>query len=628
MVANPTRILALCAVLLGLSAFEAQADRRVALVIGNAAYQNTAGLANPVNDAEDLAAALAGVGFEVLLERNLSKRGMESAIARFARLAQDADAALFYYAGHGMQHRGQNYFMPIDARLEDEFSLNFELTRIDDVLFGLERARGVKLLILDACRNNPLAERLARTTTTRDPIGTKGLAKIDPIRGMVIAYATQANQVAVDGEGRNSPFTRALVKHIDEPGLEVGTLFRRVAGEVNRVTEGRQLPELSVSLVGEFYVNRRESDLQAWAKVRASNDPEQLKDFLTLYPSSLLLTDARQRLDVLEREERGRLIREQVERARQDAERRVREQAERQAREEAQRKSESDRLERERLAQEQAARDQIQREEQAKAEAKRRHIAVEIESEKAATEPAVQAQTALLTPQPEPSAPKPALLSGGVLVREIKTELKRVGCYGGRIDEKWATAETKSSVGKFVRFAKLPTAPDEPSTDLLVVVRGKSARVCPLECSVRQVEKDGRCVARSCPAGTKIDSQGECQKQKNKQTKTATIHSDTRQPKTKMHSTISDVQSVPVGAPKSLVGRSVNWGGDGQASYGKNGSYKYVSHTGKVSVGRYQIVGSQVCVRFNNGRGRCDTIQRAGSGVTLTSQSGRSFGMR
>ena len=174
----------------------ASAERRVALVIGNAAYQHTTTLANPVNDAQDLAATLAKLGFEVIVAHDLNKRGMEMAIVRFARAAQDADAALFFYAGHGIQHRGANYLVPIDARLEDEFSLNFELTRISDVLAALESARGVKVLVLDACRNNPLASRLMQKSASRGSIASRGLARIDAIRGMVVAYAAQPNQVA------------------------------------------------------------------------------------------------------------------------------------------------------------------------------------------------------------------------------------------------------------------------------------------------------------------------------------------------------------------------------------------------------------------------------------------------
>jgi uncharacterized caspase-like protein len=201
----------------------ARAEKRVALVVGNSAYQFTASLANPANDADDMAFALKKVGFDVIAVKNVDKRSLEKAMADFGRLAQGADAALVYYAGHGIQFQGLNYLMPVDARLEDEYSINYELTRIDDVLFALSKARGVKILILDACRNNPLAERLSSRGMKRDFIQTRGLARIEAPRGMVVAFATQSDQIAADGGGRNSPFTGALLKEIEEPGIEIAT---------------------------------------------------------------------------------------------------------------------------------------------------------------------------------------------------------------------------------------------------------------------------------------------------------------------------------------------------------------------------------------------------------------------
>jgi uncharacterized caspase-like protein len=547
------KIVALGTLLFLASGFAAHADKRVALVIGNSGYQNTPTLANPVNDAEDLAGALKRVGFDVVLERNLSKRSMEQAIGRFARHAQDADTALFFFAGHGIQHRGLNYLVPIDASLEDEFSLNFDVTRVDDVLFALERARGVKILVLDACRDNPLLDRLTRTAATRELLPTKGLAKIEPTRGMVIAYSTQANQIAVDGGGRNSPFATALVQEIDQPGVEIGTLFRRVAADVHRTTKGRQLPELSISLVGEFYLNTRETDLQAWAKIRDSDNPGDLTDFITRYPVSVLVHDARQRLAALERAdkarvERERALREQVERerlerenlTRQQAEREQREQAVRErvqrehaAREEAKRRelqreqerqrelAESERIERERLAKEDAARESAQSEAAAQAEEDRQRVARE-QAERQKAEPAAAAaktQTVMLTPPAEassaPSKPIPTL-SGSALVQEIKKELRRVGCYAGRLDDKWMSAEMKSSVNKFVKYAKLSTAPREPEIDFLESLRGHAARVCPLECSPREVERNRRCVTKSCPSGSTLGSNGNCERQKER----------------------------------------------------------------------------------------------------------------
>jgi Caspase domain len=457
------RIIAVCTcavMLMFLGTLQAQADKRVALVIGNGAYQNTAFLTNPANDADDMAAALQSVGFEVIIERNVNKRSLEIAMARFARVAQDADSALFYYAGHGMQYRGVNYLMPIDARLEDEFSVNYELTRIDDVLFAMSGARGVKILILDSCRDNPLADRLSRRATNRDIVAMRGLARIEAARGMIIAYATQSNQVAVDGTGRNSPFTGALLKEIEQPGLEIATLFRRVAANVERATGGRQLPELSISMSGEFYLNTQETDVRAWVRVRESSSITDLQEFMRQYPQSFLTADARARIAALEREQ----ITQEV--------------AERQRREQA---------EREKIEREHADREQ------------------------AVAKPVGNNAIAVLTPPPEVQAPvATAALSGSALILEIKKELTRVGCYAGHLDDKWATIDTKSSIQKFLRFARLPTAPNEPTIDFLDAIRGRSERVCPLECGARQVEAIGRCVTKACPGGHRLSDDGTC----------------------------------------------------------------------------------------------------------------------
>jgi uncharacterized caspase-like protein len=489
-----------------LTVVAAQAEKRVALVIGNAAYKSTPALANPGNDAEDMAATLRRVGFAVVLVRNLDKRGMDQAIADFGRAAQDADAALFYYAGHGMQYRGLNYLMPVDARLEDQFSLNSEMTRLDDVLSSLEQAHGVKILVLDACRRNPLADRLAGVPRTRDFVASRGLARIDGTQGMVVAYATQPDQVAVDGSGRNSPFTAALVRQIDEPGLEIGTLFRRVAADVNKATAGRQTPELSISLLGEFYFSRADSDVQAWAKLRGSQDKAQLGDFLSRYPSSPLAADIRERLDAIEGVERERLTRERAEQERIDRERLARQQAEQERLDRerlARQQTEQERLDRERLAREQteqARRDQAERQrleservarEQADRERLAREEAERIAREQADRERAKQdaaanaqapAQLAALEPPSKPSVVIPASappLAGGKLIEEIKKELKRVGCYSGEVDDKWPTAGMKSSIKNFAKFAKLASVPNEPAVNFLDAIRGEPGNVCP-----------------------------------------------------------------------------------------------------------------------------------------------------
>ena len=234
----------------------AWAERRVALVIGNSAYRNTLALPNPGHDAADIAAALKRVGFAVIEAHDLDKRGMDDAFKAFAREASDADAALFYYSGHGLQFQGSNYLMPVDAKLEGAEDLPYEMSRVDDILADLQRAKGMRILMLDACRDNPLAQQLqARLGASRSAGLSRGLARIELTVGLIIAYATQAGSVAADGSTRNSPFAAAFLREVETPGLEVGGLFRHVARDVYDTTGGKQLPEISLSVLGDFYFN-------------------------------------------------------------------------------------------------------------------------------------------------------------------------------------------------------------------------------------------------------------------------------------------------------------------------------------------------------------------------------------
>ncbi len=332
----------------GLALAETPPERRVALVIGNSSYRNAPALPNTVNDARDMVTALRKVGFEVVDGIDLDKRGMDSALTRFARLAQDADAAMFYFAGHGFQFNGENYLVPVEAKIEDEVGVQYETTRLNDVVTALNYAKGVKIMVLDACRNNPFVGLLAKRQATRGFSVGSGLAPVQRAQGMVIAYATQANDVAADGAGRNSPFTAALVREIDQPGLEVATLFRRVQKSVYDTTAGRQTPELTLSLLGDFYLNREETDADVWRRIRASDDLTALQAFIQRYPQSFFVVDARTRLDLLERRssvstERDKLVREFAERERALLQRLERaEQGRRQAADELARKDSGD----------------------------------------------------------------------------------------------------------------------------------------------------------------------------------------------------------------------------------------------------------------------------------------------
>ncbi len=220
-------------------------DKRVALVIGNADYKN-APLANPVHDAKDMAAALRSVGFDVIEKVDASQKEMNRAIARFGEKLTRDSVAIFYYAGHGLQVRGKNYLIPVDAEITGENSIRAETVDVDAVLDQLG-ASDLSVVILDACRNNPFERRF------RSLAG--GLAQMDAPKGTLIAYSTAPGKTAFDGEGRNGLYTLELLKEIRKIGLTVETVFKNVRRSVARTTSDQQIPWESSSLTGDFYFN-------------------------------------------------------------------------------------------------------------------------------------------------------------------------------------------------------------------------------------------------------------------------------------------------------------------------------------------------------------------------------------
>jgi Caspase domain len=256
----------------GVFAAPAFADNRVALVIGNGAYARVPHLANPVHDAEDVAAALRRSGFEIIVATDLDKAGMDEVMIKFARAARTADVAMFYYTGHALQFGGINYLVPVDAQLSDEADLH-RMVRVDDVIADMQPAKNLRILVLDSCRDNPLAEQMKRSIgSTRSASIGRGLAKIDSPEGMIIAYATQPGRTAEDGDGRNSPFTTSFLKNI-EAREEIGIIFRRISGDVYQTTHQMQLPEVSLSLTGEFYLNGKLQITAMPATTAAPVDP-------------------------------------------------------------------------------------------------------------------------------------------------------------------------------------------------------------------------------------------------------------------------------------------------------------------------------------------------------------------
>ena len=244
-------MLAAAAVALGLQLFSApvSAGQRVALVIGNASYAHAPRLANPLNDANDMGAALERLGFAVTRMDNAGQVELRRGLQQFPLAASASEMAVVFYAGHGIEVDRRNFLVPVDARLLSDADVEFETVPLDLLSRAVERAKGHRLIALDACRDNPFAVAMQRSGATRS-IG-RGLGRVEPSGETLVAYAAKEGTVASDGEGRNSPYTTALLKHLEEPGLEVGLMFRKVRDVVLASTGGRQEPFVYGSLSSE-----------------------------------------------------------------------------------------------------------------------------------------------------------------------------------------------------------------------------------------------------------------------------------------------------------------------------------------------------------------------------------------
>ncbi|MDN3721005.1 caspase family protein [Roseibium salinum] len=249
----------------------ARADGKVALVIGNGAYKAMPALVNPASDANLMTAKLTGLGFDVVRIIDGDRKAFYDGLTQFGRKAQGADVAVVFYAGHGVQVNGRNWLLPVDAVVEASTELPGQAVRADDLLEIMDASGArLKLVFLDACRNNPLPRSLSRGTAN-------GLARLEAnAAGMMIAFATAPGDVALDGQGSNSPFTEALARLIDTPDLEVRHLMGRVRESVYATTGERQLPWLNEALIGEFYFGGRSGDAAAATVQHAASTPAAL----------------------------------------------------------------------------------------------------------------------------------------------------------------------------------------------------------------------------------------------------------------------------------------------------------------------------------------------------------------
>lgn len=246
---------------------DALAEKRIALVCGNSSYLYSSPIKNPVNDARAISEALDKLGFNVIRGTDLTKLEMDRQIAAFAKRLKDADIAIFFYAGHGLQLNMKNYLVPIDFNPNSDAYLITMLVSMDTILSELEKEKRVSIIFLDACRDNPLASKLAanmgqgRSLLFDENRGVsvirQGLAEVEGKAGTLIAYATQPGNIALDGAGRNSPFTEALLQYINIPGLEVRDMLTKVRVRVIKKTREKQIPWDHSSLVEEIYLKKK-----------------------------------------------------------------------------------------------------------------------------------------------------------------------------------------------------------------------------------------------------------------------------------------------------------------------------------------------------------------------------------
>ena len=302
---------------LALAPSAASAAGRVALVVGNSAYAEIGTLPNPGNDAADMAAALGRLGFDVTTVRDADRAGLNEALRLFARDSAGADVSLVFYAGHGLEMDGVNYLVPVDARLERDTDVEYEALPLDRVLRATTGA-GLRVVILDACRNNPLARSMQRTSASRSVSrGSFGELNEDLLGAeTLVAYAAAAGTTAADGTGRNSPYTSALLAHLEQP-LELSALFRRVRAQVLEATAGDQRPHEYGSLLGEHYLGgasglgtatvvdsvsgaaSAQQETMFWESIRDSSNPAEFEAYLRQYPAGVFRALATVRLAAL-----------------------------------------------------------------------------------------------------------------------------------------------------------------------------------------------------------------------------------------------------------------------------------------------------------------------------------------
>jgi hypothetical protein len=520
----------------------AYAEKRVALVMGNSAYQNVNRLANPANDSSAIADTLKGAGFDVVdLKRDLKVAEMRRALRDFSDKVRDADVAVVYYAGHGMEIDGINYVIPIDAVLERDIDAYDEAVPLDRILTVIEPAKTLRLVILDACRDNPFNQSMKRTIGSR-AIG-RGLAKVEPgSPNTLIAFAARAGSTASDGDSKNSPFTTALIKYLPRPGLDLRKAFGFARDDVLRATGNKQEPFVygslggdDVSLVppnsvvmaptaGPSADIRRDYELALQLGTRTG-----WNSFLSIYPSGFYSDLAKGQIDKIASEEarvaateKARLATEQTTRLAAEGARKAEQakaaadaKAAEAARIDAEKakaveQAKAAAAEQARVAMEQAASERAAAE-QAAASATRGETDKSTAPPATTSAPETKPAQQLASLPPATPESKPTGLSTAEISRSVQLELRRVGCFTGSVENEWTDA-ARRSLDLFNKHAGMKLDIKSASSDALDAIRSKQRRVCPVACDRGYRADGGSCVRIVCDAGSALNDEGQCQK--------------------------------------------------------------------------------------------------------------------
>lgn len=526
----------------------AMAERRVALVIGNSAYKSVPRLANPTNDATLVGGMFKKAGFDnVDVRLDLNAADMRRSLREFASRTRDAEVAVIYYAGHGIELDGTNYLIPTDAALETDGDVLDETVALDRALFAVEPAKQLRLVILDACRDNPFAKTMKRTVAAR-AIG-RGLAKIEPTSpNTMVAFAAKAGSTASDGDSKNSPFATALVERLPTPGLDLRKAFGFVRDDVLKNTGYKQEPYVYGSLGGDDVplvaakppatgpqANPQDAVRRDYELALQAGDRDAWEAFLQTYPEGFYANLARVQLKKIGAEDVRAAAAEKARQAEDEKAQVVAERAKKAEQHKAAAAAKA--AEDARLAAEKAK--QVEEAKAAAAEQRRKDaeaavakaladkqaaekaLADKIANDKAASELAAKqaAEKAQRDGEQKVAAVAPTQSSPSLSPQEtaklVQSELRRVGCLTGASDGEW-NASAQRSLTLFNKHAGTKFDTRQASFDALDAIKGKQGRVCPLVCD-RGFKPDGdSCVKTTCRAGYRVNDDNECEKVQDK----------------------------------------------------------------------------------------------------------------